>query len=219
VGRQAQAKKARRDRPRLLMELRDQLQFLTNSGRSFDSGFEGEAKRIAVTLRVLLHDTDASQSLLGQLGVKDRLRYVDTTEPRLPGATPIVTLGLLNVTITTGVGAKYEAPLDDLPLDRRDRTQNFTPWWTSLVWRDSETGQAWSRRRFVLTLANKEGGAHIDPSLTPAYERIAQRGFGLVAQVNHGPWAPLPNDPALASVRQIGHEVTKTLQAHESLMA
>ena len=51
--------------------LNDQLEFLRRSSESFDGGFEGEARRLAVSLRILLHDTEKSSSLLGQLGLKD----------------------------------------------------------------------------------------------------------------------------------------------------
>jgi hypothetical protein len=50
--------------------LAEQLQFLQVSAAAFDAGFEGEAKRLAVVLRILLHDTKSSKSLLGQLGRK-----------------------------------------------------------------------------------------------------------------------------------------------------
>jgi len=51
------------------------------SATAFDSGFEAEAKRLAVSLRVLLHDTNSSRALLDQLGVKNKLRFTETSEP------------------------------------------------------------------------------------------------------------------------------------------
>jgi len=41
----------------LLDYLREQITFLRNSIDSYDKGFEGEAKRLATTIRVLVHDT------------------------------------------------------------------------------------------------------------------------------------------------------------------
>lgn len=71
---------------RLVDHLREQLRFIEASAASYDNGFEGEARRLANVLRLLLHDTRASRSLLGQLGVKEELQYVDTTidQPPLP---------------------------------------------------------------------------------------------------------------------------------------
>ena len=40
------------------------------SWRSFDAGYEGEAKRLSAVIRLLVHDTSQSKSLLGQLGDK-----------------------------------------------------------------------------------------------------------------------------------------------------
>jgi len=62
----------------LRQHLDDQLGFLEQSSASFDRGYEGEAKRLAVSIRVLLHDKGQSKSLLGQLGLKD-IFYWDTS--------------------------------------------------------------------------------------------------------------------------------------------
>lgn len=70
--------------PQSLDELQEhfaeQIYFLKASADAFDKGFEGESKRLAVALRVLLHDTPKSKSLLGQLELKDHLFY-DTRMP------------------------------------------------------------------------------------------------------------------------------------------
>jgi hypothetical protein len=67
----------------LAAHLAEQLQFIEASADAFDKGFEGEAKRLAVTLRVLLHDTKSSRSLLGQLGRKN-IDFLDTAIPFNP---------------------------------------------------------------------------------------------------------------------------------------
>lgn len=59
----------------------EQIQFLESSAASFDSGFESESKRLATTLRVLLHETNRSHSLLDQLGKKATLKFFDTAYP------------------------------------------------------------------------------------------------------------------------------------------
>lgn len=61
----------------LIAHLREQLQFLRSSSLAFDVGNYGEAKRLAVILRILLHDTKRSASLLTSLGIKDKLWYYD----------------------------------------------------------------------------------------------------------------------------------------------
>src|SRR5689334_20759377 len=73
-------------RDELLAHLADQVQFLSASAEAFDRGLEGEAKRLAVALRILLHDTRNQRSLLGQLSVKDALRFDDVVGPEPPNA-------------------------------------------------------------------------------------------------------------------------------------
>jgi hypothetical protein len=71
MGRASRAKATQRaqkkDRSVLLANLAESIDFLNLSASSFDNGYEAEAKRLAVTLRVLLHDTAQSHSLLGLL--------------------------------------------------------------------------------------------------------------------------------------------------------
>ena len=57
---------------------------MTDRFTSYRCGFAGTGKlyfcrqRLATTLRVLLHDSQKSKSLLTQLALKDKLRFVDT---------------------------------------------------------------------------------------------------------------------------------------------
>ena len=64
----------------LSQHLQEQLEFLQASAGAYDQGFEGEAKRLAVSIRVLVHDTSNSNSLLGQLGQKD-IKFLDSAIP------------------------------------------------------------------------------------------------------------------------------------------
>lgn len=59
--------KVRRNEEDLRRELAAQLGFLRSSAAAFDSGFIDEAKRLAVAMRILLHDTPRSRGLLAQL--------------------------------------------------------------------------------------------------------------------------------------------------------
>lgn len=61
--------------------VRKQLRFLITSGNLVAQGDYDEAVRLAVSLRVLLHDTGSSHSVLGQLGWKLKLEYVNSLRP------------------------------------------------------------------------------------------------------------------------------------------
>lgn len=147
--------------------LREQLQFLRSSADAFDGGFEGEAKRLALTIRVLLHDTKRSKSLLGQLAqVPDA--FVDTALPDEPGNIGAYH-GLVGVQIGAGPGG-YVAMLDDTLVRR---SLSFDEWWSAPVFRDGK-GDVLSRRDLVLVAANQDGGAHVDPSLDETYARLTK---------------------------------------------
>ena len=53
-----------------LEHLDEQIDFLKASSTSFDTGFHGEIKRLAISVRVLVHDTSNSTSLLALLDKK-----------------------------------------------------------------------------------------------------------------------------------------------------
>jgi hypothetical protein len=63
----------------LEQHLAEQVSFLRVSAQAFDAGLEAEAKRLATSIRVLVHDTGISKSLIGQLGLKESMRFEDTT--------------------------------------------------------------------------------------------------------------------------------------------
>jgi len=60
----------RQSNEELQQHLKDIIQALELSAYAFDNGSEGEAKRLAAAIRVLVHDTESSKSLLGQLEQK-----------------------------------------------------------------------------------------------------------------------------------------------------
>jgi hypothetical protein len=185
--------------------LEEQLQFLEASAEAFDRGFEAEAKRLAVTIRVLVHDTPNSRSVLGQLGMKG-CPFVDTAEPLdpdnfAPYSGLVAVLGNLQ-------GAKYVPFLDDIL--HTNRTMPFEEWWAISVFIDGKR-RKFSRGELVLTAANQDGGAHVDPGLNGQYEALSKKnamGVWFAACAKTGPMA----NPERAAIRQIAHELLKTLR-------
>jgi hypothetical protein len=216
MGKAARLKKLRgpkRSRDELLELLAESRQFLESSADAFDSGYEAEAKRLAVVLRVLLHDTQASHSLLKQLGVKDRLAFLDTADPINPrNLLPTPGLVIMQATMTAeGAEGQYVAPLG-LERPSGPRVVGFASWWQNAV---MKVDGVWSRKDLVLALANTEGGAHVDPELNERYDRLAkQNGVGFVAMSAAGEKSFKGNVVAVA-VRQVTYEVLETLARHE----
>ena len=184
--------------------LEEQLQFLEGSADAFDKGFEAEAKRLAATIRVLVHQTPSSHSLLGQLGRRD-IDFLDTCMPDELG-NMLAHGGLLFQCIGRR-GVRWQAQLSDVPYKT---ARPFAEWWEAPVFRD-DAGSVLSRRELVLTMANKDGGAHVDPALTETYARLSRRNSMGVTWVEEGIKRPATG-PERTAVRQIAHEVLTTLR-------
>jgi hypothetical protein len=193
---------------------REQMGFLQRSAQGYDRGFVDEAKRLAVTIRVLLHDTNQSKSLLGQLGDKDRDFY-DTAVAEEVGNT--TSYGALVQMAFSPAGAMYIPYLDDPLPEGKPSLVPFAKWWARIIFRNSE-GQPLSRKDLVLCVANQDGGAHVDPNLDEKYAKLRDESLGWVFSKDATHYKVRPAE--LAAVRQIAHEVLKTfdpsLEAHPS---
>jgi hypothetical protein len=187
--------------------LSDNVRFLQASAAAFDSGFFGEAKRLATTIRVLVHDTGSSHSLLRLMGRKDQLAYVNTANAHNP-RNLLSHHGLVGFRFGPD-GARYFAPLGDGPPSRNRPRATFADWWGEKVIVDN-AGGIFTRKDLVLALANKDGGAHVDPKLDATYAALTRNNsLGWVASDANGE-RPM-GDVELHSVRQIAHELLQTL--------
>jgi hypothetical protein len=190
----------------LQQHLKDTIQALELSSRSFDGGFEGEANRLAAAIRVLVHDTGSSKSLLGQLGQKS-IKFYETSIPRNPRN--IMTYSGLTAIELTSEGAKYVAVLDMLPPESPPRWVSFDEWWNRVIFVDQK-GSETSRKDLILAVANKDGGAHLDPVLHGKYADLSRRNS--LAWQFSSPRGDIPLEgPEKAAVRQITHEILKSL--------
>lgn len=179
---------------------------LNLSAQAFDNGYKGEAQRLAATVRMLVHDTGSSRSLLGQLGRKSA-KFYDTAWPyNALNLAPYMGI----VGIDTGAGADaYLAPLDNLPPDAPPSWVDFDTWWDRVIFVDNQRKQT-TRKELVLAVANTDGGAHVDPQLDAKYANLSREnslGWEFIGPKGK---APLTR-PELAAVRQIAHETLKSL--------
>lgn len=184
----------------------EQIAFLESSASAFDQGFSGEIKRLAVTVRVLVHDTPKSTSLLTLLGEKG-IKFVDTSAA-VDEQNQLSHSSLVQVL----VGPNGSTPLPLLDGGPFNRKINFDPWWNGIVFVDKNKNE-FSRKDIVLTLANKEGGAHVDTTLDQKYVDLRKNNslnwFNVDSDGKHTPSA----DQVPVTMRQIAHEVLKTLKA------
>jgi hypothetical protein len=196
-----------RDRASFENQLERQLNFLRRSALEFDRGNHDEAIRLATTLRVLLHDTQNSTSLLTHLGIKNHLRFIDTGLYRdrlnqaldqwvaevspgniIAGVTP-GEAGLVEVGIGPDGKPGWFPPLrerrfpDGSPKARASiEPQQFENWWnTPLV--EASNMRQFSRLELVKIMANQDGGAHVDASLDQDYHDLNFDHLGVQMEV------------------------------------
>ena len=213
-GKKKAQQAARRARPDLLVKLAVQRDLLGHLTSGFDEGKVALALPLAVVVRVLLHDTNKSASLLGQLQLKDRLKFEDTAQHIDPNNLLPTNFGLTVARMTAGVGGGWEAALATRP---PVPPVPFGAWWKTPILRDANR-RTWSRWQIISQVANKEGGAHLDPEVDLEVLDLEERNsMGLTfTDPTVGNGVPFENGPLLPSVRQIAFEVDRTLAAAET---
>ncbi|MBE3079261.1 hypothetical protein HA387_12695 [Clavibacter michiganensis subsp. michiganensis] len=176
--------------------------------REYDSGERHEAKRIATTLRVLMHDTDKSTSLLKQLNIKTRFKWIDSSGGVDPN-------NLLTTSALTTMGPNQRHPQNQWAYHPRPLAMmlatgplthlDFTEWWTMRVIKD-DADRTFTRRQLILISANKEGGGHVGDLTNNERALKSGKHFGWQLQTDAGS-VPLELAPIPPSVRTIATEV------------
>lgn len=191
---------SRDDLNRHLVEQGD---FLKTSADSFDAGHEAEAKRLASILRLLLHDTGRSQALLGQLGVLYSMPFVDSI-----GAAPEKAVAWIPVQMSLGPrGMVYHAKLGTPTL----RSIPFAEWWAATIYISAVPKLELTRKDLVLSMADMDGGAHVDPELKGAYAFLSRQDVWETYRDGVKIDSVTPG-PVKVLVRQIAHEVDRSLR-------
>jgi hypothetical protein len=203
----------KKDLAELERHLREIIQRLRTAAAAFDAGDRSQAARIAVDLRVLLHDTAASQSLLGLLGIKSSLKFIDTSGLK-PTTGALMTMG--GLAWIDLMGRKHFAPLDNAKVVAQ---LPFNDWWGGLAIRmpKSTTGQPrdFQRKDLVLMTANKDGGAHVDPDIDATYFDLTRKSS--IAEVAiGGKKVDWDSNPVPCALRQMAYEVLRTLEEQAS---
>ena len=189
--------------------LERQLAFLSWSCHGYDLGITEEAVRIATSLRVLFHDTRSSTSLRTHLDLDD-LRVISACETIPEEARFFANLTEFRI-------AQWATDVTWLPKLNRARTTRLIPvddWWNQEVVYKFVEGTV-SRRDLVLSAANRDGGAHVDPEVDRRMRKYLSLqhggGWGLTHHSTDGETVDIPFRLAhWAALRQMGHEVLST---------
>lgn len=209
-----------RDPGEIAESLCEQAAFLRSSAAAYDAGNRSEAKRMAVTLRLLLHHAGQSKALLVQAGCRDRWTWLDTagrSDPRVVELSGFHRLTSLRLDISpTGEGGMvYDAMLDNfVPRRGAGDWVPFKHWWTvKVVGESSESGL--SREDLVIAVANTDGGAHFDSTLDEKYHRVSRTNVHGYSFEDINGQHEMSDNIALPSIRQIAHETLRTMKRYK----
>ncbi|MDD5639402.1 MAG: SEC-C metal-binding domain-containing protein [Candidatus Pacebacteria bacterium] len=195
----------------LKKQLLDQIEFLKTSANAYDNGLKEEAKRMATTIRVLLHDTTKSHSLLGQMNLKNR-KFLSTASKTIsigPNQQQVGSYaGLIGIYLGSGANG-FVPNFESMPKETITGYVDFNHYWNEIIFIDKEKNNH-SRKDVILSVANKDGGAHVAPGLDEKYAKLSrQNSLGWMSS-NDKKWLPV-SGAELAAVRQIAYEILRSL--------
>lgn len=178
-----------------------QLGFLWRSCDAYDRGHLDEAVRIATVIRVVIHDTSSSTSLLKHLDALHIL--LSSTVVTDPQVKPVfmTSMGRMRATSTE---TTRKANTDPSALQIQLTVQE---WWNQVVYIYGKVHA--TRKSLVLGAANKDGGAHVDTKLNEEYKALmltGERGWFHYSPSNDGRFEPVMNEHFLY-IRQMGFEL------------
>lgn len=195
-------------------EFLELLSVLCDSYDSLDK--EVLALPISTAIRVLVHDTEKSTSLLQHLRKKD-VNFFSTNHITKNESIHLGLVRRINVGVNNGVGgeARYWPLCNEkyFPMPSSKASIPFKQWWETEVIFSSPTSRL-TRKELVLAVANKDGGAHFDSKVQKKYDdfRHSWSGGSTLIGIKSGIKRGYDNIPIYPTIRQIGHELLCTLK-------
>ena len=181
----------------LVDHLQRQLEYLRRSCELYDSGHLDEAVRLAVCIRVLIHDTEKSKSILQQMHIKDQVKLVTSFEKLPRNFQPVSILPLFANSAEGGTSVPFSLPTPLILLTVEE-------WWEEIVWMQNNT---LTRRDIVLRTANKEGGAHVQ-AVAPQIIQELRKGLSQISSVKiNDVEVGTPENYHFILIRQFAHEL------------
>ena len=175
------------------------------------------ALSISTAIRVLVHDTNSSISLLNHLGKKN-IKFLCTNHVDSRESIHLGLVRRINVGVKDGKGgeAKYWPICDEnyFPMPKENKFLNFEEWWnTEIIFKSAES--VLTRKDLVLSMANKDGGAHFDTKVQKKYDdfRYSWSGGSTLVGTKSGIDRGYDNVPVYPAIRQIGYELLTTLKS------
>jgi len=182
---------------------------------NYDNNAEIAGFNIATSIRVFVHDTRNSTSALTHINRKN-IDYLNTCNinSRPTGTfTGLIYNSFRNIHDGQGGSALFQPLFTSDFHSRVKEWIDFEKWWNAVVFQNPD-GAMLTRKTLVLTAANQEGGAHIDDEIDELYDKFRHSySTGIVIQGRlSGAIRGFDNVPVLPAVRQIGYELSKSLE-------
>jgi hypothetical protein len=183
------------------IHLRRQLSFLKRSCNAYDAGEHDEAIRIATVIRIIMHQTSNSTSLLKHLNATTI--NLLTTVQDISKNTILAAMSMSGLTIGPD-GVEHYPNLGDSSYKAQVPTSK---WWSQIVVVSGSLKL--TRMKIVLSAVNKDGGAHVDANLDSDYEQLSAAGFsGLVTGSRGGnEYSEKLEGSHTICLRQMGYEL------------
>ena len=158
-------------------KLEEQRHLLDKSIKEFVSGDLAEGVRLAISMRVLVHETGSSKPLLGQLTanylqleILDRKPVKHEKGEKVPPGTQRAVIMSVPISILMSDAGVFLNPKLDV---EAYEPSILGKWWNRPCLILPGLGGL-SRREIILGLADKEGGAHVDVNLSPRYRQLIE---------------------------------------------
>jgi hypothetical protein len=197
--------------------LKQQLILLKNSFRMFDCGSFEEYLRIAQIVRILVHDTNHSKSLLFQMNIKDNINYINVHNRNENHSFTKYQRKKSDgyVFIKSGFANPGQITRSIRSSEMNHSTMNFEDWWINdnLLEFDKKN---WNRKMLILSTANTLGGAHIDDTIESDLVIIyKEKNIFEIIEINQKTLIrEIRGDVLKSIIRQIGYEIFESIKQH-----
>ncbi len=196
---------------RLVTKLKEQMDFIRTSCELFDAGKPHEAIRIGTPIRTLFHETTNSKSLLGQFNARNIQLLTIPDLPSVPGK-------IMGMSFDPVFTISLAGPILEFTLPSPASRLSVDDWWQQpvLVHQDGRKDVVITRRTVVLHTVDKEGGTHVDPTITEELEFMKEDGSKMVYRMGPKDEIQIPIvNKHLALLRRFGFELlnSEDLQA------
>jgi hypothetical protein len=216
------------DQAYYLEQLEQQVSFLVDSCHAYDNGNFAQAKMMSAIIRTIVKDPEPNPnnkrksntvSLLTHLKKKENMKFYNTGFEAKKAKINLNLVGIVTVpcklpTITKQTDNIY-LPLFETSQQVDLRWLTFDDWWKSeiIVSETESFTSIFTRKRIVLTMAEQDGGNHVDAKgkVDKEYLELATAAKTYFNHVDpSGNESPIIN-LHFALVRQIAHELVKSL--------